>query len=212
MNPIKDGQTFLFIGDSITDCGRRGGQAPYGDGYVSLFRELFIARYPERRVTFINKGIGGNTIEDLFGRWEDDVIPNKPDWLSIKIGINDLHRTLGNTDHAVAPAQFAKRYEQIIERTLAVSKPDLVLVSPFYISRDFESDSFRSKVLAFLPEYIEVVEKTAKKFGTRYVPLQDIFQKHLQLREADVFCPEPVHPNRTGHMVIADAIMRAIEK
>jgi lysophospholipase L1-like esterase len=67
-------------------------------------------------------------------------------------------------------------------------------------------------VLAFLPEYIEVVEKTAKKFGTRYVPLQDIFQKHLQLREADVFCPEPVHPNRTGHMVIADAIMRAIEK
>ena len=212
MNPINDGQTFLFIGDSITDCGRHGPQAPYGDGYVSLFRELFIAKYPERRVTFINKGIGGNTVEDLNNRWEDDVMPIKPDWLSIKIGINDLHRTLGKTENAVPPKRFAELYDRIIARTFAVRKPELILVSPFYISRDFESDSFRSKVLAFLPEYIEVVEKMASKYDARYVPMQDIYQKHLEIREADVFCPEPVHPNRTGHMVIAEAIMQAVEK
>jgi hypothetical protein len=33
---LQDGQTVVFIGDSITDCGRREAQAPYGSGYVRL--------------------------------------------------------------------------------------------------------------------------------------------------------------------------------
>ncbi len=42
---IADGETMLFIGDSITDCGRRGAEAPLGSGYVSLFRDLATAPY-----------------------------------------------------------------------------------------------------------------------------------------------------------------------
>ena len=30
----------LFIGDSITDCGRRAEHAPLGSGYVRMFGEL----------------------------------------------------------------------------------------------------------------------------------------------------------------------------
>lgn len=30
---FRDDDTVVFIGDSITDCGRRGEQAPYGNGY-----------------------------------------------------------------------------------------------------------------------------------------------------------------------------------
>ena len=52
----------LFIGDSITDCGRRVEHAPLGDGYVHLFSELATARLPERRVRYVNMGIGGNTV------------------------------------------------------------------------------------------------------------------------------------------------------
>src|SRR5690348_15741918 len=36
---FEQGQKVLFIGDSITDCGRREGpHAPYGNGYVALAR------------------------------------------------------------------------------------------------------------------------------------------------------------------------------
>ncbi|MBT4141346.1 MAG: GDSL family lipase, partial [Candidatus Latescibacteria bacterium] len=59
---IEDGETMLFIGDSITDCGRRGGDAPFGSGYVRFFTELATAEYPERNIRFINKGIGGNRV------------------------------------------------------------------------------------------------------------------------------------------------------
>lgn len=31
---FQDGQTVVFIGDSITDCGRRDSQHPFGNGYV----------------------------------------------------------------------------------------------------------------------------------------------------------------------------------
>ena len=62
---ISDGDTILFIGDSITDCGRRDTHVPLGDGYASIFYELVTARYPERNVRYINKGIGGDTIVDL---------------------------------------------------------------------------------------------------------------------------------------------------
>jgi len=42
--PLLDGQTFLFIGDSITDCGRRGVNKPLGDGYVKFFHDLLLIR------------------------------------------------------------------------------------------------------------------------------------------------------------------------
>src|SRR4051812_47492548 len=98
---IQDTQTVVFAGDSITDCGRRAEHAPFGSGYVRQTIDLITARYPERRITFWNEGIGGNTVEDLRNRWLDDVIRHQPDWLCVKIGINDLHRTLRSTPEAV---------------------------------------------------------------------------------------------------------------
>ena len=50
----------------------------------------------------------------------------------------------------------------------------------------------------------------AAKYDARLVSLHDIYQKHLQHRDADTFCPEPVHPNHTGHIVIAEALMQAM--
>ena len=114
---IEDGQTLLFIGDSITDCGRRGAEAPLGNGYVRLFTELATARFPERRVRYINKGIGGNRVTDLAARWRDDVLYHRPDRLSVKIGINDLHSHLRGAEDGVDPARFAAVYEQILELT-----------------------------------------------------------------------------------------------
>ena len=95
-NPLfQSGEKVLFIGDSITDCGRRGEHVPLGNGYVKKVTELITAKYPERRIEYINKGIGGDIVEGLEARWDTDVIAEKPDWLSVKIGINNASRQLG---------------------------------------------------------------------------------------------------------------------
>ncbi len=201
---IQNGQKILFIGDSITDCGRRGDAAPLGSGYVKLFSELMTVHHPDRQIDIINKGIGGNRVTDLDGRWEDDVVRHAPEWLSLKIGINDLHSSLRGSDDAVTPERFEGLFRGIIERSAAAFDPQILLIDPFYISTD-ESDSPRKEVLSMLPGYIEVVAKLAEEFATKRVKTHDIFQEHLKYRDPDTFCPEPVHPGHQGHLVIAQA-------
>ena len=111
---IAEGRT-LFIGDSITDCGRRGAEATLGNGYVRMYTELVTAKYPGRSIEYINKGIGGNKVTDMKERWRDDVLYHKPDRLSIKIGINDLHGFLRNAPEAVSPGLFAEVYEELLD-------------------------------------------------------------------------------------------------
>jgi lysophospholipase L1-like esterase len=207
---VKDGQTILFIGDSITDCGRRGTEAPLGNGYVRFVSELATARYPERSIRYINKGIGGNRVTDLKERWQDDVVVHKPDWLSIKIGINDLHSLLMGLAGAVSPALFEETYDAILRETKREVGCPVLLISPFYISRDRTGQTFRSRVLDLLPQYLDVVYRMHERHGTRLVRLHDLFQRHLEYRDADAFCPEPVHPHHAGHIVIAEAVMQAL--
>ncbi|MCC6444270.1 MAG: SGNH/GDSL hydrolase family protein [Armatimonadetes bacterium] len=206
---VQDGQTFVFIGDSITDCGRRAESFPFGSGYVRAAVELITARYPERKIAFYNEGIGGNTVEDLRNRWHDDVLAHKPDWVSVKIGINDLHRYLSDPS-VLPPARFEELYRQCLETTRQKTDARLLLVSPFYISTDTDPQTWRGRVLAVLPDYIAVVQKVAEEFGALYVPTQELFEEQLRYRPVDAFCPEPVHPYMSGHLVIALGLLKAL--
>ena len=107
--PVLDGQLFLFQGDSITDCGRRAASAPFGGGYPSIFIERMTAAFPERKVRYINKGISGDRVTGLRDRWEDDVIRHQPDWVSILIGINDLHGFLRDPANGVSVETYRER-------------------------------------------------------------------------------------------------------
>lgn len=206
---FKDGQTVVCIGDSITDCGRRGGAAPFGSGYVSMLVELLTANWPERNIRFINKGIGGNTCLDMLNRWEDDLIRHQPDWVTILIGINDLHQTLGKTnDHN--PALFRANYTKILDTLKEKTKAQLVLLDPFYMSADHSGQSWRTKVLDFIPEYLGVVDEMVAKYGARHVKLHEAFQRQLKYRDSDTFCGEPVHPNHTGHLLIATELLKVL--
>ena len=208
---IQDGETILFIGDSITDCGRRETQDFLGNGYVRRFADLLLIREPGKRIRVINKGISGDVVTGLRNRWQDDVLRHEPDWLSIMIGINDLHRTLGEDLLAVPPALYQEAYEDILSATAAdLPGCRVVLVDPFYISSDSAPYSFRRTVLDLLQEYLEVVHALSRKHGTLRVTTQEVFQALLAAHEPDEFCPEPVHPNMTGHMVIAEAVYAAL--
>ena len=207
-NWFENDTTFLFIGDSITDCGRRGAEAPLGAGYVRAITELVTGRHPDRQIRWINKGIGGNKVSDLRERWRDDVLYHRPDRLSIKIGINDLHTHLRAAPEGVSPERFAELYDEILSLTRdELGAIPIVLLTPFYISTERSSTTLRGQVLELLPSYIDTVVSMGQKYDTSLVHLQDVFQRQLQYRDADVFCPEPVHPNHTGHTIIAQAVV-----
>ena len=200
--PVKDGETFVMIGDSITDHGRTGEDAPYGWGYVRVFMDIVARNHPELAIDWVNKGIGGNTVEDLAARWDVDVLAIKPQWLSIMIGINDIHRRI-EQDADEAIAAFREGYTSILERTASLS-PRLVLVDPFYVAseaRGASRDEFR--ILARLGRYLDVVEEMAQMSGAVHVRTQRMFEEQLEFRPPGYFGPEPVHPYATGHLMVA---------
>ncbi len=207
---VGDGKLLLFVGDSITDCGRRGAEAPLGSGYARMATELITGRYPDRGIRYLNKGIGGNRVTDLHARWTDDVLYHRPDFMVMMIGINDLHSHLRGGEGAVGPELFERTYDELLRRTREQLSCEILLLAPFYISRDHGGQSFRSQVLALIPRYVDVVRRMSERHGTRFVDLHALFQRLLEHLEADAFCPEPVHPNHTGHMVIAQAVQDAL--
>ena len=206
---FQDGQTVVLIGDSITDCGRRGELAPFGNGYVKIAIDLITARYPARNITFFNEGIGGNTVLDLHNRWKTDVLDHNPDWVTVKIGINDLHRTLGQPD-MLPPRKYEQLYREILQLTKEHTPARLVLIDPFYISLETDPDNHQGRVLSLLPGYLDVVEKLAQEFDALHVYTHEKFQEQLRSRPPSHFCPEPVHPFFSGHAVIAHALLETL--
>ncbi len=95
---IKNGESILFIGDSITDCDRDypvGMGIGLGDGYVSFVDSLLATLHPEEKIRILNTGISGNRIVDLEARWQTDVLDLSPDWLSVMIRIGELYLVWG---------------------------------------------------------------------------------------------------------------------
>ena len=209
---IKPHQKILFTGDSITDCGRREASAPLGGGYVRMITDLIDARYPQHHLKYVNTGISGHTVRDLLNRWSDDVIRHQPDWLSIMIGINDLHRWLSNVPaQAVTAEEFATIFPQILQRVKNETKAQIILIDPFYMSTDVQEGSWRAKVTKHLPAYLTTVHKMVRQFKTRHVKMHDMFQAQLKLHAPDRFCNEPVHPNPTGHLFMAHAWLKEMQ-
>jgi lysophospholipase L1-like esterase len=204
---FAQGQRVLFIGDSITDCGRRDANAPYGNGYVSQVRNFVIARYPERRLQIENRGIGGDTVRHLAARWEADVMAEAPDWLSVMIGINDVWRIFDSDGvGAVAIEEYETTYRRLLREAVDRNDCKLIIAEPFMIEID-RSHPMRAR----MDEYGQVARSLAAEFGAVNVRTQDAFDAALESTTSRDWADDQIHPNGPGHAVIAQAFLKAID-
>jgi lysophospholipase L1-like esterase len=204
---FETGQKIVFIGDSITDCDRQGASAPYGNGYVSMIYDFLTARYPEHKLTIVNKGVGGNTVLDLDKRWEADVVAEKPNWLAVCIGINDVWRHFdGNTPQAVPIAEYADTLRRLLKRAQDATGAKLILAEPYMIQND-PSDMMRKLMVL----YEENVDLIASEFGAKLVKTQTAFDSALTTTQPSDWSTDHIHPNAPGHALIALAFLRVIE-
>ena len=78
---LRDKDTIVFAGDSVTDAEKLTTEDGLGRGYVKLVRDALIAFRPAEEYRVINAGVNGNTSRELLARWEKDVSEKKPDIL-----------------------------------------------------------------------------------------------------------------------------------
>jgi lysophospholipase L1-like esterase len=209
---IEPAQKLLFIGDSVTDCDRakpegEGLFGALGNGYVSFVDALFQAVYPDYGIRVVNKGVSGNTVRDLNNRWQEDVLNQQPDWLSVMIGINDVWRQY-DTPFIKEWHVYVDEYEQTLRKLVAETKPfvkELVLMTPFYMENN-EQDPMRRT----MDQYGQVVKKIAADADCLFVDTQAAFNEVLKDLYPATLAWDRVHPSAAGHMVLARAFLKKI--
>jgi lysophospholipase L1-like esterase len=180
--------TLLFVGDSITDCGRdrESGGSDLGTGYVAQVQALLNAHHPEAKVRYLNMGISGNRVTDLEARWDVDVLAHQPDWVSVMIGINDVWRQFDNPLVEQVSLQFySEKLQGLVERTLP-------------------------RVQGMIDRYGAAAHAVAERNELHFVDVQAAFNAWLVHNHAAQLCADRVHPNAVGHNIIASAFLNAI--
>lgn len=188
----------LFIGDSITDAGRRDDPDGLGFGYVRRVAEALALRGDHRRI--VNRGIGGDRIGDLAERWQTDVLDLAPSVLSVYIGVNDTWRRY-DSGMPTAAAHFESVYRGLLEEARAAFAPRLVLVEPYLVPVAAEQrewlDDLRGKR--------DAVASLATEFGAAFVPLHRILTVAAAHHGAAEIAADGVHPTALGAELIAES-------
>ncbi|AEI43174.1 SGNH/GDSL hydrolase family protein [Paenibacillus mucilaginosus] len=209
MNPRKEGTVILFQGDSITDGQRnKDPQQDWdlnhqiGHSYVYLLHAELGSRYPEKKLSFINKGVSGNRIVDAYARLESDVINRQPDIVSFMLGINDCHFQLHDGSGAT-PAKFDKLYRMMIdELTEQLPAVRIALLEPFLLPVGRVAESLNEWTELLVPMQA-AVKRIAGEYGLLFVPLQQRFDELSQVREPSYWIWDGIHPTVNGHGIIA---------
>jgi lysophospholipase L1-like esterase len=195
VSAFKTGNVILFQGDSITDGGRSYTGDPddsLGQGYAFILGSKYSAMYPDRQLTFINRGISGNTVSNLLGRWQTDTIALKPDILSILIGVNDSEPV----------AQYQQTYDQLLAQTVA-ALPNVRLVL-------CDSFCWPSSVGSVQSARTQAVHDLAVKYHAAVVYFQLGFNDACQSATNPFWIWDGIHPSWAGHQVLADEWVNAV--
>lgn len=210
---IEKGSKLVMVGDSVTDAERK---RPVGEGrgddmgrsYVALVNALLTAVCPHERIQVVNMGIAGDTSRSLLERFQKDVLDLEPDWLTIMIGVNDVWRQFD------APLQseihvYPDEYEANLARMLEMCRGKVkqtVLFTPVFMEAN-RSDEMRS----MLDSYSSIVRKIASRYGAMLVDAQAAYDEALRHMHPMNIAWDRVHPNMTGHMLIARAFLKSVD-
>ena len=198
-------RTLVFIGDSITDAGRRDDVERLGTGYVRLLRDALHERGAD--VEIVNTGIGGHRVRDLRARWAADAIAHEPDVLTVYVGINDTWRRYDAGDPTSAE-DFERDYRAILEEAVAAGVGRLILIEPFVTPIDDGQRTWHED----LDPKRDVVARLAREFGADLVPLHGILADAGAGLADGALAWDGVHPTPAGERVIADAWLAAYDR
>lgn len=163
----QDGERVMFLGDAITEDAQ---------GYTKLVPTMVTARYPERRISYYPRGMGGNRAGDVLERIDRDVLDSDPlpTWISLSVGINDVRHDATGTP----PGRFRELYNALMIRLLE-TKATLVCFTTTVIGE--ELDNAQNQALA---PYNDAIREIAFAHGAQVVDMNGVFRAAIQRAQA----------------------------
>ena len=207
----------LFQGDSITDAGRnREDFFSLGHGYPLLVAAHLTAEHPGE-YEYVNRGIGGNLLVDLYERRQADLLDLQPDYLSIFIGTNDAWAEL-DQGRPIVTDEFEQMYTDLLEEIFATClKTKVMLISPYIMEGLYSRDTaeWPNRLQEFrthIASRIEVVCKLADKYNLPFVNMQAVFDEACATVDPACWTGDGAHPTAGGHELIKRAWLTAFEQ
>lgn len=201
---LEDGDSLVFFGDSIThQC-----------LYTQYVEDYFYTRYPDRRIHFHNSGVSGDRCDDALIRFEQDVTPFKPKYVTVLLGMNDgAYRPFDQKKFDL----YEKGVIDAVKKIQAIGATPILMTPTMYDARaarmandGSETPTFRyyNSVLAYYGALLrEISYRQGLGFVDMYTPLNDITLEQRKKNPQFTLIKDSVHPGAPGQVVMATAIL-----
>ena len=203
---LKDGDTFVFLGDSIThQC-----------LYTQYVEDFFYTRYPKVRIHFHNAGVGGDRVSDALTRFDEDVAVYKPKYVSILLGMND-----GGYRGFDQPTfdTYSAGMTTILEKIAALGATAIPMTPTMFDARAKRAhndnaeprNSLYNGVLAFYGAWLrDQAEQRGLGYVNMWTPLNDLTLAERKKDAAFTMIGDGVHPGAAGQCVMAVAVLNDV--
>ncbi len=183
MNKAKAGEpiTVATIGGSITHGSSSSDRTT--KSYSALFRDWWIATFPNSTITHVNAGIGATTSHLGIHRLDDHVLAKNPDVCIVEFSVNDY-----------GDAFYADTYESIVAKLL---DNGVAVILQFMVKESGDSTQ-------------AVNVEIGKKYDLPMLSYGDaIFPTIVagQRTWADI-SPDNIHPNDYGHAYMGEILWK----
>ena len=204
----------LFQGDSITDASRtdrsEGQEWHLGEGYALMVAGQLSADEPGQH-TFLNRGVSGNRIVDVYARIKKDGWNLQPDVFSLLIGVNDVWHEMDG-ENGVDAERFERVYRMLLEDTLTRFPEMRFILMGAYLLHGAALDWCYDEAYNEVCRRAEIARKQAEEYHAAFIPLQEMFDEACRVQPAAYWVPDGVHPSCAGNQLIARAWIDAFHK
>lgn len=203
----------VAFGDSITN-----GVGLVGVTEEQTFRDIVRRDLAERLgvpAEVVNAGVNGDIVTLAVERLDRDVVNRKPDLVTIMFGGNEAGfyrpETNGFADTPrVSLDQFKATVAKMVDRLQAAGITVVLMTCPPMTERywGMHLEPYQKHGINFLvKDYARAMRDVARKKG---VELVDVYRAFEEKPERLDYFPDGLHPDRRGHRVIADLLVKQL--
>lgn len=197
---VHDGDRWVCLGDSITalNC------------YPPLLSRVFNHYHPDKTLTVINSGQGGDTASASPEKLVSRVLKYDPTIVSVMYGMNEAINKWGGAWTRERVQTDYREALTYITRTLREQGITVLLMSPTLTDPSNHSYFTLDRTPGFLRECADIVKSVAEAEGAHYIPTQEMSSNYQDNAPRGIaLTTDGVHPSALGHYLIARSLWEA---
>ena len=194
----------VFLGDSITDAGRKESSNQLGFGYVNIFSETL--KDQNQDWTIINRGVEGYVTEHIAQTLHGECISLHPDYVSILVGINDIGLIVGaeasEQDKLYMLEDSIRAYHEMLFDLSRETNAKVIILEPFIFPKDGKYEDW----VPWQKKMSKNIKKLARNYGAFFIPLQEPMNAKIREMGLEAITTDGIHLTETGQRMLAQIV------